>query len=57
MALVYGKYIESADDPDVKAVFRCLRRVNSNLRLGLWKVDTYPFLKSVRSHISINQTI
>jgi len=58
MALAYGKYIDSADDPDVKAVFRCLRRVNSNLRLGLWKVDTYPFLKSVCSvhHISSIKT-
>jgi len=58
MALAYGKYIESADDPDVEAVFKCTRRVGSNLRLGLWKVDTYPFLKSVYSvhHISSVKT-
>lgn len=47
MALAYGKTPQSYDDPDVVAVNRCLTRLGNNLRPGMWKVDTYPFLRYV----------
>jgi hypothetical protein len=47
MSLAYGRHNTSFDDPVVQAVFRCLRRLGINLGPGLWKVDTYPFMKSV----------
>jgi len=45
MALAYGKNSKEYDDPAIQAVNRCLTRLGNNLRPGLWKVDTYPFLK------------
>jgi hypothetical protein len=47
LAVAYGRHNVSFDDPAVQAVFRCVRRFGNNLAPGLWKVDTYPFMKSV----------
>lgn len=45
MALAYGRSTSSSDDPVVKIVIRCLTRLGNAVRPGLWKVDTYPFLR------------
>jgi len=37
----------SSDDPVVKAVIRCLTRLGNAIRPGFWKVDTYPFFRSI----------
>ncbi|KAG6875605.1 hypothetical protein C0993_008333 [Termitomyces sp. T159_Od127] len=41
MALAYGKKAGGHDDPDVRAVNRCLVRLGVNLRPGLWKIPGY----------------
>ncbi|KAF9527924.1 cytochrome P450 [Crepidotus variabilis] len=51
MALAYGKDTKSYDDPEVQAVIRCLTRLGNNLRPGIWKVDTYPFLKYIPGYL------
>ncbi|KAF8221472.1 cytochrome P450 [Tricholoma matsutake] len=51
MALAYGKVPKSYDDPDVVAVNRCLTRLGSNLRPGLWQVDIYPFLRYIPGYL------
>ncbi|KAJ3503289.1 hypothetical protein NLJ89_g8497 [Agrocybe chaxingu] len=45
MSLAYGRHPKSFEDPDVRAVYRCLTRLGFALRPGAWKVDAYPFLK------------
>ena len=52
MSLAYGRHNVPFDDPVVQAVFRCLRRLGINLGPGLWKVDTYPFMRSVTQYYS-----
>ncbi|PPQ68178.1 hypothetical protein CVT24_005065 [Panaeolus cyanescens] len=47
----YGKTPQSYDDPDVVAVNRCLTRLGNNLRPGMWKVDTYPFLRYIPGYL------
>lgn len=47
MALAYGKVPGSFEDPDVVEVNRCLTRLGIALRPGVWRVDVYPFLRSV----------
>jgi hypothetical protein len=47
MTLAYGKYPKSYLDPIVQSVNRCLTRLGNNMRLGLWKVDTWPMLRFV----------
>jgi len=47
MALAYGTMPERYDDPDVVSVNTCLRRLGENLVPGKWKVNTFPFLRSV----------
>ncbi|KAG6883651.1 hypothetical protein C0993_004902 [Termitomyces sp. T159_Od127] len=51
MALAYGKKAGGHDDPDVRAVNRCLVRLGVNLRPGLWKVDIYPFLRYIPGYL------
>jgi len=35
----------------VKAVIRCLTRLGNAVRPGLWKVDTYPFLRYIPGYL------
>jgi hypothetical protein len=49
MTLAYGKYPKSYLDPVVLSVNRCLTRLGNNMRLGLWKVDTWPILRFVNT--------
>ncbi|CAA7262152.1 unnamed protein product [Cyclocybe aegerita] len=51
MALAYGRHPKSYEDPDVRAVYRCLTRLGVALRPGSWKVDAYPFLKYIPGYL------
>ncbi|KAF9254961.1 cytochrome P450 [Marasmius fiardii PR-910] len=51
MALAYGKIPATYEDPEIRAVNRCLERLGRALRPGAWKVDTYPFLRFIPGYL------
>lgn len=53
MALTYGKMVKSFEDPEVQSVNRCLTRLGLAMRPGAWKVDVFPFLRSVQCQYRI----
>jgi len=52
MALAYGKNPKSYEDPEILAVNRCLARLGSALRPGVWKVDVFPFLRYIPGYLT-----
>ena len=43
ISIGYGKESKPYQDPDIRAVNRCLTRLGNTLWPGVWKVDMYPF--------------
>ncbi|KIY72870.1 cytochrome P450 [Cylindrobasidium torrendii FP15055 ss-10] len=54
MSLAYGpdKIPQSYDDPEVQSVNRCLTRLGLAMRPGVWKVDTFPFLRYIPGYLN-----